>query len=68
MRINRAAARIQLLQPRQSANSGEKRVVGERDPRPRDLGVRIWTGEVRMADDFDELPSRFLEHFAGQDN
>jgi len=33
-----------------------KLVPYERDTGPRDMSVRIWEGEVRMAEDFDELP------------
>ncbi len=29
----------------------------------RDMSVRIWQGEIYMADDFDELPSDLLEQF-----
>ncbi len=35
------------------------------DERPRDMTVRIWEGEVWMADDFDELPEDLLKYFTG---
>jgi prevent-host-death family protein len=38
----------------------------ERDTRPRDLSVRIWTGKVRIAEDFDELPADWLAEFEGK--
>lgn len=37
------------------------------DPSPRDLSVRIWEGEVRTADDFDELPPEFIAAFTRSD-
>ena len=36
------------------------------DTSPRDLSVRIWEGEVWMADDFDELPEEVLKHFTSE--
>lgn len=30
---------------------------------PRDLGAGTWQGRVWVADDFDELPDDFLDHF-----
>lgn len=38
----------------------------ERDTHPRDLSVRIWTGEVRIAEDFGELPADWLAEFEGR--
>lgn len=31
---------------------------------PRDLDAGTWRGRVWMAEDFDELPAEFLEHFS----
>lgn len=45
-----------------------KLVPYERDTSPRDLKVRIWEGEVKMADDFDELPTDMLDAFTGKFN
>jgi len=38
------------------------------DTTPRDLSVRIWEGEVWMAEDFDELSEDILELFLGDAN
>lgn len=38
----------------------------ERDVSPRDMNIRIWEGEVRIADDFDELPEDLMQAFAGR--
>lgn len=45
-----------------------KLVPYEFDKSPRDLGVRIWEGEVWMANDFNELPKSVLEQFVGEVN
>ena len=37
----------------------------ERDTSPRDMSVRIWEGEVWVAEDFDELPEDLLRMFTG---
>ncbi len=42
-----------------------KLVAYERDISPRDMSVRIWEGEVWMAEDFDELPEDLLRMFTG---
>ena len=36
------------------------------DESPRDMTVRIWEGEVWMAEDFDELPEDLLKYFTGE--
>ena len=38
----------------------------ERDTSPRDMSIRIWEGDVKMADDFDELPSELIDAFSGK--
>ena len=43
-----------------------KLVPYERDTSPRDMSVRIWEGEVWMADDFDELPEDLMKAFTGE--
>ena len=43
-----------------------KLVPYERDTRPRDMSVRVWEGEVYVADDFDELPTELLKAFTGE--
>ena len=35
------------------------------DTSPRDMSVRVWEGEVYMADDFDTLPEDMLDLFLG---
>lgn len=42
-----------------------KLVPYERDTSPRDMNVRIWEGEVKIADDFDELPPKLMDAFTG---
>lgn len=37
-----------------------------RDTRPRDMSVRVWEGEVKVADDFDELPAELMDAFTGK--
>jgi antitoxin (DNA-binding transcriptional repressor) of toxin-antitoxin stability system len=44
-----------------------KLVPYERDPGPRDLDQGIWQGQVWIAEDFDELPSRIEAAFDGVD-
>lgn len=34
---------------------------------PRNLEAGTWKGRVKMADDFDELPTEFLEYFTAAD-
>ena len=43
-----------------------KLVPYERDTSPRDMSVRIWEGEVWMAEDFDELPEDLRKAFTGE--
>ena len=38
------------------------------DKSPRDLSVRIWEGDVWMAEDFDELPEDMLNLFTGEND
>ena len=38
----------------------------ERGISPRDMSVRIWEGEVWMAEDFDELPEDLRNTFMGE--
>ncbi|WP_420597076.1 type II toxin-antitoxin system Phd/YefM family antitoxin [Deinococcus sp.] len=75
MQIDVVRAKLQLSQLIELALSGEEVVISEdgkplvrlvphgRDTQPRDMGVRIWEGEIYVADDFDELPARWLEVF-----
>ena len=42
-----------------------KLVAYEVEDEPRDLSAGTWKGRVKVADDFDELPADFLEHFVG---
>ena len=42
-----------------------KLIPYERDTSPRDMNVRIWKGEVKIADDFDELPPELMDAFTG---
>ncbi len=37
------------------------------DTTPRDLGLGLWEGLVRIADDFDDLPPEVLASFEGGD-
>ena len=37
------------------------------DDSPRDLSRGLWEGQVRIADDFDELPDELLRAFEGGD-
>ena len=74
---NIAEAKAQLSTLIERALAGEEVVISkhgkpvaklvpfERDTSPRDMNVRIWEGEVRIADDFDELPDDLLRAFAG---
>lgn len=74
---NVAEAKAQLSKLIERALTGEEVVISkhgkplvklvpyERDTRPRDLSVRIWEGDVKMADDFDELPSELMDAFTG---
>jgi prevent-host-death family protein len=43
-----------------------KLVPYDADTSPRDMSVRIWEGEVWMADDFDDLPDDILKLFTGE--
>ena len=72
-----AEAKVQLSALIDKALAGEEVVIGEhgkplvrlvpfghespRDLSPRDMSVRIWEGEVRIADDFDALPEALLK-------
>lgn len=74
---NVAEAKAQLSKLIEKALTGEEVVISkhgkplvklvpyERDTRPRDLSVRIWEGEVKMAEDFDELPPELMDAFTG---
>ena len=76
---NVAEAKAQLSMLIEKALTGEEVVISkhgkpmvklvpyERDTSPRDMNVRIWEGEVYMADDFDELPAELLAAFTGGD-
>lgn len=75
---NVAEAKAQLSKLIERALAGEEVIIGkhgkplvklvpyERDTSPRDMGVRIWEGEVHIADDFDELPEAFMKAFTGE--
>ena len=72
-------AREELLELIEQALTGQEVIIGERgeplvklvpytherDTSPRDMSVRIWEGEVWMAEDFDELPENLLKMFTG---
>jgi prevent-host-death family protein len=74
---NVAEAKAQLSRLIERALAGEEVVISkhgkplvklvpyERDTRPRDMSVRIWEGEVRLAEDFDELPEELMKAFMG---
>ncbi len=74
---NVAEAKAQLSKLIERALTGEEVVISkhgkplvklvpyERDTRTRDLTVRIWEGDVNMADDFDELPPELMDAFTG---
>lgn len=74
---NVAEAKAQLSKLIERALDGEEVVIGkhgrplvklvpiERDTSPRDLSVRIWEGEMWMAEDFDEMPEELLRAFEG---
>lgn len=58
--------------------SGEEVIIGKAgkpvaklvpfdlDTHPRDLNQGIWAGQVRIAEDFDELPEDLLKLFTGE--
>lgn len=72
---NVAEAKAQLSRLIERALAGEEVVISkygkplvklvpyERDTGPRDMSVRIWEGEVRMAEDFDKLPKKSAKGF-----
>lgn len=74
---NVAEAKAQLSRLIERALAGEEVIISkhgkplvklvpyERDTRPRDMNMRIWEGEVRIAEDFDELPEEFMRAFTG---
>ena len=74
MQINLTDAKAQLSKLIERALAGEEVILSkrgeplvklvpyERDTSPRDMSVRIWEGEVWMAEDFDELPEDFVEN------
>lgn len=76
---NVAEAKTNLSKLIDAALAGEEVVISRhgkplvqltpfrRDTSPRDLSVRIWEGEVRIADDFDELPPEFTAAFTRPD-
>ncbi len=57
------------LTGKEAATYGEPTAKAQhgRDTRPRQMGVRIWRGEVYLADDFDELPAELLKAFTTDD-
>lgn len=76
---NVAEAKAQLSRLIERALTGEEVVISKhgkpivklvpyrRDTSPRDMSVRVWEGEVRIADDFDELPDELVKAFTGDD-
>ena len=82
--INISDAKAQLSKLIEKALAGQEVIISERgaplvklvpyaqehDTSPRDMSVRIWEGEVWMAEDFDELPEDLLKMFVDetQDN
>ncbi len=75
MQINLTDAKAQLPELIEKALTGEEVIISkhgeplvklvpyERDTSPRNMSVRIWEGEVWMAEDFDELPENLLKMF-----
>lgn len=75
---NVAEAKAHLSMLIEKALAGEEVVISKhgkpmvklipyrRDTSPRDMSVRIWEGEVKMADDFDELPAEMIDAFTGK--
>ena len=78
MHTNIAEAKAQLSKLIEKAVAGEEIVISkhgkpmvrlipyERDTSPRDMSVRIWEGEVWMAEDFDELPEDLMKSVHGR--
>jgi prevent-host-death family protein len=75
---NVAEAKAQLSMLIEKALAGEEVVISkhgkpmvrlvpyERDTSPRDMSIRIWEGDVKVADEFDELPSELIDAFHGK--
>ena len=75
---NVADAKVQLARLIEKALAGEEIVISKhgkplvklvpygRDTRPRNLSVRVWEGEVKLAED-DALPAELVDAFAGTD-
>lgn len=76
MRItNISEAKAQLSKLVERVLKGEEVVIGKAgkpvaklvpfdiDSQPRDLDQGIWQGQVRVAEDFDELPDAFIGFF-----
>ena len=78
LKTNVAEAKTHLSALIDKALAGEEVVISkhgkpvvrlipfERDVSPRDMNVCIWEGEVRIADDFDELPEDLVQAFTGR--
>ena len=80
--INLEDAKEKLSELVEQALAGQEVVIGERgeplvklvpharerDTSPRDMSVRIWEGEVWMAEDFDELPENLLKMFVSEND
>jgi prevent-host-death family protein len=78
MQTNIAEAKAQLSRLIERALEGEEVVISrhgkplvklipyERDTSPRDLSVRVWEGEVWLAEDFDEVPEALARAFTGE--
>jgi prevent-host-death family protein len=77
---NVAEAKAHLSMLIEKALAGEEVIISKhgkplvklvpygRDTSPRDMALRIWEGEVKMADDFDDLPPEFLDAFTGKND
>lgn len=75
---NVAEAKAHLSMLIEKALAGEEVVISKhgkpmvelvpykRDTSPREMSVRIWEGEVEIADDFDELPDELIGAFTGE--
>ena len=75
---NVAEAKAHLSKLIEKALSGEEVIISkhgkplvklvpcEQDTSPRDLSVRVWEGEVWMADDFDNLPDDLMKPLLGE--
>lgn len=62
-RLLAAVERGEVIVIRRAGKPIAKLVPYAADDEPRDLSAGTWQGRVAIAEDFDELPAEFLEHF-----